>query len=170
MHGNWNTRQPRNVCIANIHHTLMSCVSAVKKTFSRSKSNETPQSKRYLYSILLFSVQHISTLITSHHQALIKIREEATLTYNTWLINRLRSEAHSVYRCVYWIKAEIVSHKSQYILKCTKNVTAALILCMSKWCQIMLDLLRRPYGDSAGQPCWQNRSTGIDNDIRDIWP
>jgi len=61
----------------------MSRVSIVRKTFSRSMSNETPQSERYLCSILLFSVQHISTLITSNHQELIKIREEATLIYNT---------------------------------------------------------------------------------------
>jgi hypothetical protein len=109
----------------------MSCVLVVRKTYNRLMSNETPQSKRYLYSILLLSVQRISTLITSHHQALIKIHEETTLIYNTWLINRLRSEAHSVYRCVYQLKSEIVSHKSQYILKCTKNVAAVLILCVS---------------------------------------
>jgi len=129
VRGNWNARQPLNVCIVSIHHTLMPCVSVVRKTFNRSMTNETPQSKRYLYSILLFSVQYISTLITSHHQALIKIREEATLIYNTWLINQLRFEARSVYRCVYWLKAEIVSYKS-HILKCTKNVAAVLVLCM----------------------------------------
>jgi hypothetical protein len=60
-------------------------------------NNKTRQSELYSENILLFSVQHVLALIVSHSQALIKVHEERTLTYNTLLLNRQRSEFYSVY-------------------------------------------------------------------------
>jgi len=43
-------------------------------------------------SILLFSVQYVSTLVINHNQALKKVSEERRVTYTTLLSNRLRYE------------------------------------------------------------------------------
>jgi hypothetical protein len=49
--------------------------------------NKKHQSQMYLDNILLFSVQHVSALSTSHRQALIKTCEERIFAYNTLLLN-----------------------------------------------------------------------------------
>ena len=55
-------------------------------------SNETHYSQLCLTSVLLFSVRHVFASIKSPHLALIRVREETTLTCNTLILNQYRKK------------------------------------------------------------------------------
>lgn len=64
-----------------------------------------------LWAVLLLSVRNVSALITTRHQALIKVRKERTLTYSTSLLKGLRSQPRHIYICFYLFKTEAVQIK-----------------------------------------------------------
>jgi len=101
----------------------------------RWMNNKTCLSELYSESILLFSVQHVLAVIISHNQALMKVREKRTLTYNTLLSNRQRPELYSVYEGFHWLNIVRSNNHEFYV--------SVLLSCVfsSAW----LNIAETPY-------------------------